>query len=178
MRKLTTRRNVLRGGAGLTAFGAAGYGTVFGASRLGRQASDTAKAGNAAGAVVRKVDKANGTVQLEGKVSGWFRAEGFPEGWPLAVGDRVTVAPSAEASGVAAFPHTHWITFTGSPADLAPGVRLGGPDGPEMVAATILDPTLLIQRDAGRGAVIPLKAAVADTASPAGRQRVFSVRQG
>jgi hypothetical protein len=47
-----------------------------------------------------------------------------------------------------------------------------------MVAATILDPTLLIQRNAGRGAVIPLKAAVADTASPAGPQRVFSVRRG
>ena len=176
MRKSTTRRTVLRG-AGLTAFGAAGFGAVFGADRLVSRKTGSTPAGNAAGAVVSKVGGADGTVQVEGTVSGWFRAEGFPDGWQVAVGDRVTVAPSEEAAGVAVFPHTHWISFSAAPASLVPGIRLGGADGPEMVAATVLEPGLVAQRSSGRADVMPLMAAVADTVSPDGPERVFAVRR-
>lgn len=176
MRKLTTRRTVLRG-AGLTAFGAAGFGTVFGADRLVGRNTGSTPAGNAAGAVVSKVGDGDGMVQVEGKVSGWFAAEGFPDGWQMAVGDKVTVAPSTETTGVAAFPHTHWISFSAAPADLVPGIRLGGPGGPVMVAATILDPGLIAQRKAGRSDVMPLIASVADSAPSAGPERVFAVRR-
>jgi hypothetical protein len=115
-------------------------------------------------------------VRVEGKISGWVRAEGFPEGWQVAVGDRVLVAPSVEAAGVAAFPRTHWMPVTAAPADLMPGARLGGSDGPEITAATILDPGLITQRRTESRDPIPLMFAVADHVRSYGPERVFAIR--
>jgi hypothetical protein len=160
----------------LTALGAAGFGTVFGAERLSARATGDAPTGNAQRAVVSKVG--DGVIRVEGKVSGWIRPEGFPEGWQVAVGDRVVVAPSVETTGVAAFPRTHWVAVTAAPADLAPGARIGHPDGPEITAATILDEGLIVQRRAGAREAMPLMAAVADHVASYGPERVLAIRKG
>jgi len=176
MRKMTTRRTMLRG-AGLGALGAAGFGTVFGAERLSaRTGSGPPPAGNARGAVVSKVG--DGVIRVEGKISGWVRPEGFPEGWQFAVGDRVVVAPSVETTGVAAFPRIHWVSVTAAPADLTPGARLGHSDGPEITSATIVDEGLIAQHRAGAREAMPLMAAVADHVASYGPERVVAIRKG
>jgi hypothetical protein len=175
MRKVTTRRTVLRG-AGLGALGATGFGTVFGAERLSARTGNRPPAGNAQRGVVSKVG--DGVIRVEGKMSGWIRPEGFPEGWQVAVGDRVVVAPSVENTGVAAFPRIHWVSVTAAPADLTPGARLGHSGGPEITAATIVDEGLIAQRRAGAREAMPLMAAVADHVASYGPERVVAIRKG
>jgi hypothetical protein len=160
----------------MTALGAAGFGTVFGAERLSARTGSGPPTGNAQGGVVSKVgDEA---IRVEGKISGWVRPEGFPEGWQVAVGDRVVVAPSVETTGVAAFPRIHWVPVTAAPADLTPGARLGRSDGPEITAATILDEKLTAQRRTGARKAMPLMVAVADHVASYGPDRVIAIRKG
>jgi hypothetical protein len=167
-----TRRALLRG-AGLV-LGAAGFGTLFGSAAARAGAAGGAPAGEAKAAVVTEVR--DGTVRVDGKITGWFRTEGFPEGWQVAVGDKVTVAASLETAGLSAYPVAHWVPLTAAPADLKRGARVSHDNGPEIVAATILDPGLTARHRVGDRASRPLMVAVADHVPSQGTERAFAIR--
>jgi hypothetical protein len=173
MRGKKSRRSILR--AGLSILGAAGFGTAFGsAASRANAATRATSTGTGRAAVVSEVR--NGTVRVDGTITGWFRIEGFPEGWQVIAGDKVTIAPSVEREGVAAFPSAHWVTAAAAPADLRPGARIGLADGPEMVAATVVGDEITVQRSVGDTAAKVLRVAVADHVSSQAPDRVLAIR--
>jgi|CZLB01.1.fsa_nt_gi hypothetical protein len=168
-----TRRTVL-GRAGLV-LGAAGFGTIFGNAASRARAASGASTGDVGAAVVSEVR--DGTVRVDGKITGWFRIEGFPEGWQVAAGDQVTVAPSLETTGLSAYPRAHWVPATAAPADLELGARISHDNGPEIVAATVLDAGLIAQRRVGDRGSRPLMVAVADHLPSQGTERALTIRR-
>lgn len=117
-----------------------------------------------------------GAVEIEG-APGWLPVEGFPEGWQPLVGDEVAVAPSLAGDHLSAQPLVHWVTTAASPADLLPTSSVGGAGGPEVVAATVLEPDLSDRRQRGDRAPTPLKAAVGARASSGGGERIVAIRE-
>lgn len=167
-----TRRSVLAG-AGVVALGGAGVaGAVARASAAGRPATDARFRVAAVDAV-----HSGGRVSVAGD-SRTLRLEGVPAGWEAVVGDRVAVGPSMDTGGVTAQQLIRWVTYSGAAAELVPGQRLGGPEGPLMTGATTVPAPLSALRDNGDQAIRPFDLAIADREALDSMQRIIAVREG
>jgi hypothetical protein len=170
-----TRRNLLRGVglAGLGA-GAAGVGGLLSgadASATDTQVSPWSSHSGRRTAVVSQVS--DGTVQV--REGDRFQLEGFPVGWQVVPGDTVAIAPSLDMAGMSARPMNRWITAVAAPADLKPGMRIGGTEGAEIVSATVFGEEFDRLPRAKDHTPIKLRVAVADRVSTQGPARALAV---
>ncbi len=161
-----TRRNFLYG-AGFVAAG--GGAVVAGVAASGQRAGSPSWRIGAVSAVRA------GAVQVDGTAQ-WLPMEGFPDSWEALVGDQVAIAASATGHGDSANPMIHWVNAVAAPDELRPGLRLNGGAGPQVVAATVLDPGLAAQRERGVRASATLRVAIGDRAAADASHRILSIQ--
>jgi hypothetical protein len=161
-----TRRGLLGTGA------LAALGTLAVAAGAERAISESASS-PAQRATIGVVTSTSGTrVQVAGSDT-WFPVEGFQDGWRVLQGDKVAVLPSLAGDYLSAQPVSYWVSVIAPLADVAPGMRLGGADGPEVVQATVVNNRFLAQRSSEP---VPLLVAVADREAGNGHLRAIAVR--
>jgi hypothetical protein len=78
---------------------------------------------------------------------------------------------------MSAQPMIHWVTAAAVPAQLKPGMHIGGSGGPQVVGATILAAGISSRRSRGDSLPRPLMVAVADRVPAAGAEHAFSIRE-
>ncbi len=156
------------------------YGAGFVAAGAGAVVAGISSSAQAAGTPHWRIGTVTatraGAVQVDGGTA-WLPLEGFPDAWEALAGDQVAVAASETGHGESANPLMHWTNAVVSPGELKPGLRLNGAAGPQVVAATIIEPGLATQRQQGVRTPATLRVAVGDRAAPDGVHRVLAIQQ-